>query len=63
MPPIERYYKGRSLATLLSVHPETIRRAAERGELKSVRVGSERRYAESAVREWLERGDGRGRRS
>lgn len=48
---------------MLSVHPETIRRSAARSELRSVRVGHERRYAESAVREWLEllaaRGDGR----
>lgn len=46
------------LARLLRVHPETIRRAAARGELRSVRVGkasskSERRYPESAVRAWL----------
>ena len=52
---MERYYKTKELAELLSADPETIRRAAARGELKSVRVGSERRYSESAVREYLTR--------
>jgi excisionase family DNA binding protein len=50
---IERHYTTRELAELLQAHPETIRRAAARGELRSVRVGSERRYPESAVIEWL----------
>jgi excisionase family DNA binding protein len=51
---IERHYTTRELAERLGVHPETIRREAMRGRLRSVRVGSERRYPESAVREWLE---------
>jgi excisionase family DNA binding protein len=50
---IERHYTTKELARQLSAHPETIRRAAGRGKLKSVRVGSERRYPESAVVEWL----------
>ena len=44
---------------LLAVNPETIRRAAAAGKLRSVRVGSERRYPESAVREWLSDGEPR----
>jgi excisionase family DNA binding protein len=52
---IERHYTTRELAKLLSVNPETVRREAARGRLKSVRVASERRYPESAVREYLQR--------
>ena len=51
---IEAHYTGKKLANLLSVNPETIRRAAASGQLRSVRVGRERRYPESAVREWLD---------
>jgi len=59
---IEHHYSGRELAELLSVNPETIRREAQRGRLRSVRIGSERRYPESAVREYLEnRADPEGR--
>lgn len=50
---IERHYTTAQLADLLAAHPETIRRAAAAGRLRSVRVGSERRYSESAVRDWL----------
>jgi excisionase family DNA binding protein len=50
---IERHYSTRELAQLLAVNPETIRREAMRGRLRSVRVGSERRYPESGVREYL----------
>jgi excisionase family DNA binding protein len=50
---IEPHYTGKSLAKLLAVNPETIRRAAASGKLRSVRVGSDRRYPESAVKEWL----------
>lgn len=51
---IEPHYKGRQLAELLAVNPETIRRAAAAGRLRSVRFGRERRYPESAVKEWLQ---------
>jgi excisionase family DNA binding protein len=51
---IEVYYTTRVLAELLSVHPETIRRAAASGALRSIRVGRDRRYPESAVKSWLE---------
>ena len=52
--PLERHYTTRELAELLHVNPETIRRAARRGELASIRIGLERRYSESAVGAWLE---------
>ena len=51
---IERHYSTRELAELLSVHPETVLRMAQRGDLRSTRIGSDRRYPESAVREYLD---------
>jgi excisionase family DNA binding protein len=54
---IVRHYTTAELARLLSVHPETIRRAAASGRLRSTRVGRERRYAETAVIEWLASGE------
>ena len=51
---IEVHYSTAQLAKLLATNPETIRRAAARGQLRSVRVGSVRRYPESAVKAWLE---------
>jgi excisionase family DNA binding protein len=51
---IERLYTTREVAEAWSVHPETVRRLAARGLLRSVRVGNERRYPESALREYLE---------
>lgn len=50
---IEQHYKTRELAERLGVHPETIRRAAQRGALESIRIGLDRIYAESAVNRWL----------
>jgi excisionase family DNA binding protein len=55
---LEPHYTTRQLARLLAVHPETVRREAAKGRLRSVRVGSERRYPASAVSEWLTRGEG-----
>jgi excisionase family DNA binding protein len=43
------------VAELLSVHEETVLRLAQCGTLRSVRVGSERRYPESGIMEFLER--------
>jgi excisionase family DNA binding protein len=51
---IERHYKTRELAEIHGLHPETIRRAAQRGELESIRIGMDRIYAESAVNRWLD---------
>ena len=56
---IERHYSGKGLARLLSVNPETIRRAAMSGRLGSVRAGRKRLYPESAVKEWLASAEGK----
>jgi excisionase family DNA binding protein len=53
--PLEKHYKTREVAELLSVHEETVLRLAQCGNLLSVRVGSERRYPESAIAGFLER--------
>jgi excisionase family DNA binding protein len=52
---VEKHYKTREVAELLSVHEETVLRLAQCGNLRSVRVGSERRYPESAIAEFLKR--------
>jgi excisionase family DNA binding protein len=54
----QRHFSTQELARFLGVHPETIRREASRGRLRSIRVGSERRYPESAVDEYLRRSQG-----
>lgn len=53
---IERHYSTQELAERLSVNPETVRRAAASGVLRSVRAGRVRRYPESAVVAWLSAG-------
>lgn len=50
---VERHFTTAELAELLSVHPETVRRAAKSGALGSIRVGCARRYPQSAVEAWL----------
>jgi excisionase family DNA binding protein len=50
---IEQHYSPKTLAKLLDCHPETLRRAAASGQLRSVRLGADRRYPESAVNAWL----------
>lgn len=52
---LEKHYKTRELAELLGIHPETIGRAARRGEIESVRAGMDRLFPESAVKRWLDR--------
>ena len=49
-----RALAGASTPCALSSTHETIRRAAQRGHLESVRIGLDRIYAESAVQGWLE---------
>lgn len=50
---IEQHLKTGDLARRLSIHPETLRRAAARGELKPVRMGRDLLWPEEEVRRWL----------
>jgi excisionase family DNA binding protein len=52
---IEKHYKTSEVAELLAISTDTVLRYAQRGELRSVRIGNDRRYSESAIREMLER--------
>jgi excisionase family DNA binding protein len=54
---IEQHYTIGELAALHKCHKETIRRRCEKGELRGVRVASNWRIPESAVREYLEGGN------
>jgi excisionase family DNA binding protein len=56
---IEPHYTTAQVAGLLAVNPETVRRLAARGELRFVRIGSELRFPEGAVQEYLDRQTGR----
>jgi excisionase family DNA binding protein len=55
---IDPHYTTAQVAALLAVNPETVRRLASRGELVFVRVGSELRFPEGAVRDYLDRHTG-----
>jgi excisionase family DNA binding protein len=50
---MERMYTTKQVAEAWAVNPETVRRLAARGLLRSVRIGAERRYPASALREYL----------
>lgn len=50
---IPQHFSTQELAERLSVHPETLRRAAQRGELKPVRIGRDLRWPEDDVSRWL----------
>ncbi len=51
---IERSYSTQEVAQLFGCHEETVLRYAQRGELRSWKLGNERKYTESAVREFME---------
>lgn len=42
------------IATELGLHPETVRRAIQRGELKAHRFGRRLRVLDSDYRDWLD---------
>jgi excisionase family DNA binding protein len=51
---IEQHFTVKELAALLKCHEETIRRLCDKGEIRSVRVASNRRIPESAVKEYMD---------
>jgi excisionase family DNA binding protein len=51
---IEQFYTVTEIASLLKCHPETVRRLCDRGELRSIRVATNRRIPESAVTEYMD---------
>jgi excisionase family DNA binding protein len=51
---IEQHYTIGELAALLKCHKETIRRLCEKGDLRGVRIASNWRISESAVREYMD---------
>lgn len=53
-----KHYKTPELAELLSINPETLRRAAARGELRPARIGPHMLWSEADVLKWLERSRG-----
>lgn len=50
---IETLSTTAQLCELLNLHEETVRKYARAGELRSYRIGNDRRYPESGVREFL----------
>jgi excisionase family DNA binding protein len=51
---IEQHYTVTEIAGLLKCHPETVRRLCDRNQLRSIRVGTNRRIPESAVTEYMD---------
>lgn len=52
---IEQHLKTPALAKLLGIHPETLRRAAQRGDLNPVRIGRDLIWPVGEVQAWLDR--------
>jgi excisionase family DNA binding protein len=53
-PRLERHWTTKQVADLLTIDEETVRRAARRGDLPSIRIGNDRRYPESGLVAWIE---------
>lgn len=51
---IGQHLKTTELAERLSIHPETLRRAAAKGELRPVRIGRDLIWPEEEVVRWLQ---------
>lgn len=51
---LDKHWKTEPLAQQLGIHPETLRRAAQRGELRPVRLGRDLLWPEQEVQRWLD---------
>jgi excisionase family DNA binding protein len=51
---IEQFYTVKEIAALLKCHEETIRRLCDKGDIRSIRVATNRRIPESAVKEYMD---------
>lgn len=51
---IEQHWKTEPLAERLGISAETLRRAAQRGEVRPVRLGRDLLWPESEVQRWLD---------
>lgn len=51
---IPKHYKTEPLAELLGISADTLRRAAQRGELRPVRLGRDLLWPEPEVQRWLD---------
>lgn len=52
---IQKHWKTEPLAEQLGISPDTLRRAAQRGELRPVRLGRDFLWPEDEVQRWLDR--------
>lgn len=52
---IDKHWKTEPLAEQLGLSADTLRRAAQRGELRPVRVGRDLLWPESEVQRWLDK--------
>jgi hypothetical protein len=53
--PMERVYTAAQVAAALAVHPATVRRLQQRGELQALPILGRLRFTESAVRAFMAR--------
>jgi excisionase family DNA binding protein len=51
---IDKHWKTEPLAEQLGISADTLRRAAQRGEIRPVRLGRDLIWPESEVQRWLD---------
>lgn len=53
--PTEQLLDSHEAAALLKVHPRTLQRLAQRGEIAGVQVGKLWRFRASSISDWIDR--------